>query len=972
MAQIPQLTPTTTLDSGDETILRQGTTDKRISLELAGTLSWAKREGYTYLGGHVTGIVFSNTDSFTTYEGRVYFVNLGISLPYTSTQADPSADPNLYAKTTPDMQEVVSNQSLGGLTNYQANSIDDMIAGKTVGWKVGDSVITHTENYTWSVSITDENDDADDVAVYVVTTSPEYPRVDLGGGLYASRKSSGSSFIVNKHDWGLTSGVLTPNPATEEGIPKYTNEQYAIAKNNGDGISRAVQWCVNRNISNITFPSGTYPVCYTQDGSSFAFDYGAITIDGARGLTVTGNTELYVIYDSLNFSPYHTGGDYPFNLFGTPLLIKNTSSTDVKGLKIKGDKYERAYSETIDGIGFYPDRTNEHTHGIVVYKNCWDVSICGNEIHGFMGDCIAGDKWAYYVGSKSFNLGLDAPMGGLGDSGEDIPDDGRNLRRTPIFIPLRDTPSQPVIDSTVFIWGDYVNQASRKMRVCYYDESQQFIFAEENEDFNFFKIPSKAYFIRCQFEGIESVDPTVNLPYRLFTGFSRGIKVKGNDLYNTNRGGVSNLGHESLIEGNIFSDTGGGSAPFGEVDKYGQVTFNSNTRYCINLEDFHFNSLTVKENTFNNYYAGLLSFCKYTYTKNNTFNSGVTSSIVYYYPTKYTETCNNPRLIGISYPVYSRLYNATHHLVGNDITKTFNPPSNVNTKYFVSENNFYDNIVEIPNGMKFHNNNVLTTGVPVDSTVRLRPSSTLYDSKPTYSVKNNNLDTLGENGLFVYGSLGFDYASNREWGVNYSCGTLPYVGTHTHDWGENRTLNLNGLGFVESITEIRLSPPPYVGETDYNAARPCAYAVSNLKSDDQSSITIDITSTGDSRISNTTAFSLSNLNGAFKLDDNRQETTSEDAGVNMHVVLFDGCTIDVENIDYIFNNIYMQTSRRKRYTLRFNGCTFYSNGTSRKSFKLCNPVLASFLSGDSVADNCKFINCDNTDDATTEHNSIVI
>ena len=99
MAQIPQLNPTTTLGSSDETILRQGTTDKRISLELANTLSWAKREGYTYLGAHVSGIVFSDTESFTTYEGRTYFVNLGVSLPYTSTEVDPSLDTNLHAKT---------------------------------------------------------------------------------------------------------------------------------------------------------------------------------------------------------------------------------------------------------------------------------------------------------------------------------------------------------------------------------------------------------------------------------------------------------------------------------------------------------------------------------------------------------------------------------------------------------------------------------------------------------------------------------------------------------------------------------------------------------------------------------------------------------------------------------------------------------------------------------------------------------
>ncbi len=95
MSKITDLVLTTTLGTEDLAIIRQGTIDKSISLSLGETLSWAKREGYTHLGEHAVGVVFSTTESFTTYQGRTYFVKEGVSLPYTSTVADASLDSNL-------------------------------------------------------------------------------------------------------------------------------------------------------------------------------------------------------------------------------------------------------------------------------------------------------------------------------------------------------------------------------------------------------------------------------------------------------------------------------------------------------------------------------------------------------------------------------------------------------------------------------------------------------------------------------------------------------------------------------------------------------------------------------------------------------------------------------------------------------------------------------------------------------------
>ena len=98
MAQIPQLTSTTTLGSADETILRQGTTDKRISLELANILAWAKREGYIHQGEYQSGVAYSSTEQFYLFNSEPYFVEGNVSLPYTTTISSPEDDSNLYIK----------------------------------------------------------------------------------------------------------------------------------------------------------------------------------------------------------------------------------------------------------------------------------------------------------------------------------------------------------------------------------------------------------------------------------------------------------------------------------------------------------------------------------------------------------------------------------------------------------------------------------------------------------------------------------------------------------------------------------------------------------------------------------------------------------------------------------------------------------------------------------------------------------
>lgn len=819
-------------------------------------------------------------------------------------------------------------------------------------------------------------DDGGVVRWYKITNSATFPRIALTNGLYAARLLEGASLCVMADDWELVSGELAANPSHAEGIAKYTDDQYDIAYNNGNRISQMYTWCNANGVTDITFEPNRYAVCYSFSGSGFSLEDCAIDIYECNDLNISGKgVEIYVIYDSLNYSKYYTnyGANKPTDLPGAVLSIRHSKNITIGGFKIIGDKYQRSYFETINGVSNYPDSIMEHTHGIFIGKANHNIKIIGNDISGFMGDCINGDKWAYYVGSKSFNLGLDAPKGGLGTNGEELVDDGSGKRRTPIFIPLLDNQDLLPINNTVFIWGDYSAQRSRTIKVCYYNELQEFIFSETNEDFNFFILPPNAYYLKIEFLSIDSDEVTVDLAYRLFTGFSNTISVLDNVLHNTNRGGISNLGHDCTIENNRLSDTGGGGAAFNGFDKYGHRVFPTNTRYCVNLEDFHYNSLTVKANTFSNYYSGVLSFVKKLNCKDNTFNGGVTVSVGVYYPTKHSFINNNTIVGAVSYPVYTRKYHSSHTLTNNTITGNFLAPNGEFAKYKVSNNTFYDCNVEVSDGMEFKDNSIIATGVKLDSAMRFRLHSIYGEGSEfgkTYAANGNIFDVTKEDNLFAYGNIGLDVYRSIPWKNTYRGLNLASTQTGLFDWGLSRALSVDGLSFIDCNTVLILAEPPYEGQSEYNVNIPATYIIKDLKHTGTGTVGLGPYVFSSTRRQPTCVFELSNLDGAFYIKDNRKEISTEP--MPTHYVTLKNSRINVTNMSHIFSNPYTYTTNMKNYVLKFNNCTFYNDSDVKKEFKLCKENAAWFASLTSVATDCKFINCENIDNATTLTDCILL
>ena len=120
MTQILNLLETETLNTDDQAILHQSGVDKRISLELAGILSWATKNGYNYTGKYTDNPTITGENDFVTSSGLVYFGTDGLGYPHainSTTYPDPISNPNLVKHEDYDNR----NDNIGtGAKNYAA------------------------------------------------------------------------------------------------------------------------------------------------------------------------------------------------------------------------------------------------------------------------------------------------------------------------------------------------------------------------------------------------------------------------------------------------------------------------------------------------------------------------------------------------------------------------------------------------------------------------------------------------------------------------------------------------------------------------------------------------------------------------------------------------------------------------------------------------------------------------------------
>lgn len=197
--------------------------------------------------------------------------------------ADPSIDDGWA------LVNAVTSASLGGLTNYQAASVADMIAGKPAGRQGGDAAIAHVAGYVWSTGVTTWK---------IVNTSG----LPVTGGLFA-RAMNG----LWMNDFGMT----TTDPET--GVGAYNDAQVAEAET----VAQTYGWTKKLN-------SGWYRL---------ANDW--IMKSGTSGMC---SKNTVILFDSGKGFRNYTGSD--------KYLIKK-----IKGIRFESDK-ESKWNATDAGDAF--------------------------------------------------------------------------------------------------------------------------------------------------------------------------------------------------------------------------------------------------------------------------------------------------------------------------------------------------------------------------------------------------------------------------------------------------------------------------------------------------------------------------------------------------------------------------------------------------------------------------------------------
>ena len=267
MAQIPNLQSTNTLGVDDQAILRQGTIDKRIGLNLAGILSWAKRNGYTHLGEHTTGIQFPDTESFTTFQGKVYFVNEGVTLPYSATSNDPSTDTNLLSKVDVNTNNIINPNLIRNSSFDVAGSVETPPDATSRSYNAGDELfsgIFASVNLSNVTYVDGKLNGTGHLYVDVYKTEKQKLSTSTYITSIASREGNpveaGASFVDNGNYWRVTfdmvdtfsvkleQGSIATKHGTGEGVADKAsdlNSPYVITTKKND-LQRAVDEAVKR------------------------------------------------------------------------------------------------------------------------------------------------------------------------------------------------------------------------------------------------------------------------------------------------------------------------------------------------------------------------------------------------------------------------------------------------------------------------------------------------------------------------------------------------------------------------------------------------------------------------------------------------------------------------------------------------------------------------------------------------------
>ncbi|MCD1161112.1 hypothetical protein [Peribacillus frigoritolerans] len=355
-----------------------------------------------------------------------------------------------------------------------------------------------------------------------------------------------------------------------------------------EGFKQAFAYYNAIGISSIIFPKGLYPMCFRNPTGGEFYNNVDWEIKLPSNMVIDfGGSTIKIIYDSLNRNPYDKSTREPWKLSGRVFAFDKTENTTIKNGILIGDRYDRAYTaETTSGAGFNNEQGQDQSYGIYIKNGSLNGNIIDMTICGFMGDSITG------IGTSNNSKGTDivSPVfypGYIHTDGT-VKTDIAGAYCTDM-LDVNSMKGQIMLATNVGYTRvpDFKNQI---FDISFFDSSNTFISMEKSEHLNVITMPLNTKYIRISIFGEVVGQPSMNKVFRISTLQSSYFHILRCNIFDNNRGGLSNLPHDVTVENCNIYDCGQGLKMYWK-------RFPDTTRYAINCEDTVTRRITIKNNS---------------------------------------------------------------------------------------------------------------------------------------------------------------------------------------------------------------------------------------------------------------------------------------------------------------------------------------------------------------------------------------
>lgn len=412
--------------------------------------------------------------------------------------------------------------------------------------------------------------------------------------------------------------------------PPYTTEEYDHANFNGIRISEIITNANAGGFTKVKFPKDKkIPFIYKSSGSenfNVMVANGAIDFDSVKNMEIDFNgCTLFVIFDSNVKHQYNlTSENFPaYKLVGSLLSHSNSRSIKFSNGIFRGDMYNRSWV-----VG---ENQVEQTHGIRSKTNCRDIHFKNMKFTGFRADGASGAP----RGTEITRL-ITWYSGGLNL------ETGAEITRVGSYKSERiDLAGVNIIDNLLQLYASsglyQIPWRNPMVQVFFFRSDESFIEVQRVRQSQDISVPVNARYVQVVALDDERTSATVEYNYAhlgqagntvLGTGMSSGFYFdKDCEFYENHRGGISNLGNNTLIDHSRFRDSG-------RLSKLGFPQYNDSTQYAVNFEDVYLSKLEIQGATAINTPQGFLGNC------GEFIVNGCTLQNQYYYAINDYSSCN--------------------------------------------------------------------------------------------------------------------------------------------------------------------------------------------------------------------------------------------------------------------------------------------------------------------------------------------